>query len=195
MVRDGNIVKETSMTMTFTKHLAGAMAATILSLGAVSMSAAGDLSDAQIIGIYSQVNSFDIETAMLGELKGHSEDVRALGRMVSGDHTGVRAAVHALASENGIEPMLPPSRIKAAQGHDDAVVRLRGLEGSDFDAAYLRHEIAFHQAAIDAVENLLIPETENEALRAHFEAVLPAFQHHLDMNIAAAEKLGVAVAN
>lgn len=195
MVRDGNIVKETSMTKTFTKHLAGVLAAAILSFGAVGVSTAGDLSDAQIIGIYSQVNSFDIETAMLGELKGHSEDVRALGRMVSGDHTGVRAAVHALASENGIEPVLPPSRIKAAQSHDDIIVKLRGLDGADFDAAYLKHEIGFHQSAIEAVENLLIPETENEALRAHFEAVLPAFQHHLDMNIAAAEKLGVAIAN
>ena len=88
------------------------------------------LSDAQIIGIYSQVNSFDIETALLGELKGHSDDVRAIGSMVSGDHSGVRQAIHQLASEMGVQPVLPPARIEAAQDHDTVIMQLRGLEGA-----------------------------------------------------------------
>ncbi|MGR1579937.1 DUF4142 domain-containing protein [Thalassobius sp. S69A] len=151
------------------------------------------LSDAQIIGIYSQVNSFDIETALLGELKGHSDDVRAIGSMVSGDHSGVRQAIHQLASEMGVQPVLPPARIEAAQDHDTVIMQLRGLEGAAFDAAYLRHEIAFHTAAIQAVEGLLIPEAEDPRLRAHFQAVLPAFYHHLEVNQKAAGTLGVSV--
>ncbi len=176
-----------------TKTLAqtGAVAAT-LAVIATGAAFADDLSDAQIIGIYSQVNSFDIETALLGELKGASDEVRAIGKMVSGDHTGVRAAVHTLAADIGAVPVLPPARIGAARDHDAVILALRDLNGADFDAAYLRHEIAFHTAAISAVETLLLPETENEKLRAHFEAVLPAFYHHLDLNKKAAEALGVS---
>jgi len=154
--------------------------------------AANDLSDAEIIGIYSQVNSFDIETALLGQVLGASDDVRAIGQMVSVDHTGVRAAIHALAEEIGVVPVLPPARIAAARDHDDVIVALRTLEGAAFDAAYLQHEIAFHRAAIAAVEGLLLPEADNADLRVHFEAVLPAFYHHLEMNIDAADALGVS---
>lgn len=152
---------------------------------------AQSLSDAQILGIYSQVNSFDIETALIGQLKGQSDEVRAIGQMVSRDHTGVRAAAHDLAEQIGVLPELPPARLGAAQDHDAVIGALHGLEGAAFDAAYLKHEIAFHTAAIAAVETLLLPEADHPDLKAHFEAVLPAFHHHLQMNIDAAKALGV----
>lgn len=156
---------------------------------------AQDLSDAQILGIYSQVNSFDIETALIGQLKGQSDEVREIGAMVSSDHTGVRAAAHALAAEIGVTPELPPARIDAARDHDAVIQTLHTLEGAAFDAAYLRHEIAFHTSAIAAVETLLLPEADDPKLKAHFEAVLPAFEHHLQMNINAAEALNVTYEN
>ncbi len=181
------------MTKTIKQRLNQAGFVIILSLGAATATLADDLSDAHIIGIYSQVNSFDIETALLGELMGSSEEVRAIGRMVSGDHSGVRAVVHALAKEIGVVPVLPPSRIDAARDHDAVILSLRNLKGADFDAAYLRHEIAFHQTAINAVEQLLIPETESPELKAHFETVLPAFYHHLAMNVEAAKSLNISI--
>lgn len=152
---------------------------------------AQELTDAQILGIYSQVNSFDIETALLGQLKANSDEVRAIGAMVSSDHTGVRAAAHALAVDLDVLPKLPPARLAAARDHDKVIQTLHDLEGAAFDAAYLQHEIAFHTAAIAAVEGLLLPEADAPELKAHFKAVLPAFQHHLQMNIDAAETLGV----
>lgn len=168
-----------------------AAAALALSLPA----SADDLSDAQILGIYSQVNSFDIETALLGQLKGQSEQVQSIGAMVSGDHTGVRSAAHDLAAELGITPVLPAGRFEAARDHDAVIARLHELNGAAFDALYLQHEIAFHRGAIAAVETLLIPEADAPELKAHFEAVLPAFHHHLQMNIDAAEALGVSYEN
>lgn len=161
-------------------------------MAAITSTAQADtLSDAQILGIYSQVNSFDIETALLGQLKGTSEQVREIGKMVSTDHTGVRAAAHELATDIGVLPELPPARLDAARDHDSVIATLHGLSGPEFDAAYLKHEIAFHTAAISAVETLLLPEAESPELIAHFEAVLPAFYHHLQMNIDAAEALNV----
>jgi len=175
-------------------YLKAAMAGAALMLS-TPMVQAGELSDAEIIGIYSQVNSFDIETALLGELLGQSDEVKALGEMVSNDHSGVRAAVHQLADQLGIAPVLPPARVEAAMAHDEVIATLRDAGPEGFDAAYLRHEIAFHRAAIAAVEGLLLPEADAPELKAHFEAVLPAFEHHLMANIEAAEKLGVEVAN
>lgn len=172
----------------------GLMSAIVLAT-ATTAASAQEIDDATIVGIYSQVNSFDIETALLGELKGESQLVRQLGQMVSRDHSGVRKAVHTLAVEQGIEPILPPARLDAARQHDEVIAYLRGLEGEAFDEAYLKHEISFHRAAIKAVEDVLLPEADDEELRAHFEAILPAFRHHLQANIDAAETLEINVDN
>ena len=51
---------------------------------------AASLDDAQILGIYIQVNSFDIETALLGRGLGYSVGVRNIAEHVSTDHLAVR---------------------------------------------------------------------------------------------------------
>jgi putative membrane protein len=59
--------------------------------------------------------------------------------------------------------------------------KLQGLKGADFDKAWLDHEIAYHQAVIDAVTKTLLPATTNADLKAFEEKVAPAFVGHLQM--------------
>ena len=147
--------------------------------------AAGTLSDAQILGIYIQVNSFDIETALLGRAQAGSDAVRSLAEHVASDHTGVRQAAYALAAKCDVVPMLPPDRNAVADDHGRTLARLLALKGVEFDTAYLQHEAAFHRTAIDAVRTTLLPEAQCADLQAHFREVLPAFEHHLRQTEAA----------
>src|SRR6266702_2033120 len=71
---------------------------------------AGTLSDAQIVGIYIQVNGFDIDTALLGRSQASSEAVRRLAEHVAADHLGVRQAIYAIAEKCGASPVLPVER-------------------------------------------------------------------------------------
>lgn len=151
---------------------------------------AGGLNDAAIVAIYNQVNSIDIETAIVGELMGHSEDVRALAHMVASDHTEVRKTAHDLALKVGITPDLPASRATAAQAHYETIANLRTKSGPDFDRTYLLHEIDFHAAAMNAVRDILLPAAKSPELKAHFEGVLPHFAHHLAETKRVAKKLG-----
>lgn len=153
--------------------------------------ASNGLNDAAIMAIYDQVNSFDIETALLGQLMGYSPKVRALGKMLSGDHTGVRQAALALATKTGVTPDLPASRSEAAMAHYEVIKMLREKSGSEFDAAYLKHEIKFHEVAISAVEKLLIPSASHSEFKDHFQAVLPHFKRHLSETKRIAKELGV----
>ena len=50
------------------------------------------LSDGEVLAIYNQTNTFDIETGRLGDARGASDAVRALGRMVVADHTEIGRA-------------------------------------------------------------------------------------------------------
>ncbi len=151
---------------------------------------AGSLDDRAIVGIYNQVNNFDIETALLGLIKGHSKDVRELATVVLRDHTGVRQGIHQLAVDNGFAPALPASRHTAANDHYAVIAMLREANGEAFDKAYLLHEIAFHEAAIKAVKDILLPSAKSAELKSHFEQVLPAFEHHLSETRRVAQKLG-----
>lgn len=166
-----------------------------LSLAAVACSgqaAAAQLNDGQILAIYIQVNGFDIETALLGSAQGASEDVRSLAKHVASDHSGVREAAYGLAEKCNVTLTLPTERNAAAVDHARTLAELQGLKGADFDKAYVRHEVAFHRAAIQAVKTALQPSAQCADLQAHFAQVLPAFEHHLQMTEALAAKFGGA---
>lgn len=153
----------------------------LAAFGFSGLASAGSLNDAQILGIYVQVNGFDIETALLGRSQAHSDAVRKLAAQVSSDHVGVRQAAFELAEKCKVSPSLPDERAVAAIEHGKTMTDLMALKGAAFDKAYLQHEVAFHRAAIDAVRGLLLPSAACPELQAHFRSILPAFEHHLSM--------------
>ena len=148
------------------------------------------LSDGEIIGIYNQVNSFDVENALLALALADSEKVRNLAAMVATDHRGVRLDAAKLAAEIEAKVSLPAARQKAAQDHYQATADLADKTGKEFDRAYLLHEIRFHSDAFEAVKSTLLPAAKNTKLKQHFETVLPHFKHHLNETIKVAKDLG-----
>ena len=58
---------------------------------------------------------------------------------------------------------------------------LKAKSGVEFDRAFLDHEIAYHEAVINAIKTTLLPAIKNAELKALVEKVAPAFQSHLDM--------------
>jgi putative membrane protein len=57
---------------------------------------------------------------------------------------------------------------------------LLSKSGKAFNKAYIDNEVAYHKAVIAAVENLLIPETENKELKELLQNVVPALKAHLE---------------
>jgi putative membrane protein len=137
------------------------------------------MTDADVLGIYIQVNGFDVETSLLARAQASSRKVRALATHVATDHIGVRQAAYDLATQCKVTPVLPSSRDEAAVEHSQAMTKLAALSGAAFDKAYLEQDVAFHRAAIDAVRKALLPATSCGVLKAHLNTVLPAFEHHL----------------
>jgi putative membrane protein len=95
------------------------------------------------------------------------------------DHKAVRQQGRDLARRLGVTPT-PPKEFGLAQEHAKAMKELRRKSGADFDQSYVEHEVAFHQAVLDAVTNTLLPAIQNPELKAFVEKVGPAFQGHLE---------------
>jgi putative membrane protein len=136
------------------------------------------LDDPTIVAIFDAANSADIETGSLAVKRAQSKAVRDYGAMMAHDHEAVRQLGRDLAKKLGVTPT-PPADDASAKAHAQAMATLRAKRGADFDRAFLRHEVAFHQAVIDAIQTTLLPAIQNEALKALVLKVAPAFQAHM----------------
>jgi len=136
------------------------------------------LDDPTIVAIFDAANTADIETGLLAAERGHTKEVRDFGAMLARDHKNVRQQGRDLAAKLGVTPT-PPADDQGAKDHAAAMKQLRGLHGAEFDHAFLRHEVAFHKAVIDAVTSTLLPAIQNAEVKALVVKVAPAFQAHM----------------
>ncbi len=142
------------------------------------------LDDATIVAIFDATNTADIETGALAAQRGQSKQVRDFGRMLADVHALVRQQGRDLATKLKVTPT-PPANDASAAAHAKAMAELRAASDAEFDRAFLRHEVAFHKAVIDAVNTTLLPAIDNAELRKLVVDVAPAFQAHM----LAAEKM------
>ena len=135
------------------------------------------LDDATIIAIFDAANTADIETGRLAVELGQSKEVRDFGAMLVQAHTGVRQSGRDLAAKLKVTPT-PPADDPAAAAHARAMEMLRSKRGAEFDRAFLRHEVEFHAAVIEAVQTTLLPAIRNAELKSLVTTVAPAFVAH-----------------
>lgn len=151
--------------------------------------AAPALDDPTIVAIFDAANTADIETGTLAAERGSSKEVRDFGAMLARDHKAVRQQGRDLAQRLGVTPT-PPADDASARAHAEALQSLRSKQGAEFDRAFLDHEVAYHQAVIDAVTNTLLPAIQNAEVKALVEKVAPAFVAHRDAAANLRKKIG-----
>ncbi|MHA7683509.1 DUF4142 domain-containing protein [Cupriavidus sp. PET2-C1] len=136
--------------------------------------------DAQIAAIVVTANQVDIDAGKIAERSGHSQDVKAFGKQMVTDHTGVNKQAVTLVKKLKVTPEKNPTSESLKSGGDENVKTLKGLKGASFDKAYIDHEVAYHEQVIDALDKTLIPNAQNDELKALLVAVRPAFVGHLE---------------
>jgi putative membrane protein len=136
------------------------------------------LDDPTIVAIFDGANTVDIETGKLAVERGSTKEIRDFGAMLARDHAAVQQQGRDLAQRLGVTPT-PPADDASARAHAEAMTMLRAKQGAEFDRAFLAHEVAFHQAVIDAITKTLLPAIKNPELADLVTKVAPAFQAHL----------------
>jgi putative membrane protein len=150
-----------------------------LTLGATAAQAAGP-TDPQIAAIVVTANQVDIDAGKLALTKAKSPDVKSFAQLMITDHSGVNKSATELVSKLRVTPENNPTSQSLQKGGDNNLAALKKLSGSAFDRAYVDHEVAYHQAVLDAVDTTLIPSAQNAELKALLVKVRPAFVAHLD---------------
>lgn len=151
-----------------------------LAAAAMGAQAQGAPTDPQIAAIVVTANQVDIDAGKLALQKSGDKDVKAFAQTMVRDHTGVNQAAGDLVRKLNVTPEPNATSESLQKGGDDNLAKLKALSGKAFDKAYVDHEVAYHQAVIDAMDKTLIPDASNAELKALLVKVRPAFVAHLD---------------
>lgn len=136
--------------------------------------------DPQIAGIVQTANQIDINHAKLALKKTSNPQVKEFANQMISDHTSLQKSVNDLAKKLGVTPQDSPTSKQLKQQATDETKKLTSLRGDAFDKEYASHEVAYHQAVIDAAKTTLIPNAKNAELKSAVEGAAPLLQGHLE---------------
>jgi putative membrane protein len=164
-----------------------------MSMSGDSSTAVGGNTAATPEGVLSQMNvanTTEIQVSTLASRKASSASFKQIAKKLAADHTKNRQEVRALAQKLNVN-------LTSAQGGsvtpaDSAAMPadLQGKSGSDFDKAFVQHEIDDHQANIDKIETQIMPSMQNEQVKAYLQKTLTAMQSHLSSLQKVQQQLG-----
>jgi len=170
------------------KTIVGAALASLALLATPAL--AQSPNDAQIASIVVTANQVDIDAGKLAESKGSNADIKAFGKQMVTDHSGVNKQAVALVTKLKVTPEDNPTSQSLQKGGDDNLKNLKTLSGAAFDRAYIEHEVVYHQAVLDALDKTLIPSAQNAELKNLLVTVRPAFVAHLEHAKSVQAKVG-----
>jgi putative membrane protein len=143
------------------------------------LAAAASLSDPQIANIALTAHQIDVDRGKLALKRTRNDEVKQFADQMVHDHeAGIKEAMD-LAKRLGVKPE-PSDTSKSLQSDaKKATARLRKEKGAAFDKDYIDTEVAYHQAVIDAVKNVLVPNAQNADLKRLLETAVPTLEGHL----------------
>jgi putative membrane protein len=146
--------------------------------------------DPQIAAIVVTANQVDIDAGNLALQHAQAREVKDFAQLMVTDHSGVNQSATELVKRLHVTPQDSPTSEKLQEGGKANLAALQKVSGARFDRNYIDHEVAYHQAVLDAVDKTLIPNARNAELKALLVKVRPAFVSHLEMAKQIQAKLG-----
>jgi putative membrane protein len=151
-----------------------------LALLAPAFAFAQNPTDPQIAHIVVTANQIDIDAGKIAKSKSKTKDVQAFAQQMITDHGAVNKQAGALAKKLGVKPEDNDTSKALKKGAAENTANLKKLSGAAFDKAYVDHEVAYHQAVLDAIDKTLVPSAQNKELKDLIVKVRPAIAAHLD---------------
>lgn len=147
---------------------------------ATSVSAGDRVNDANIAALVLAANNADVAYAHIALAKAQDPRVKQFAETMINDHSAVNKAATDLVTRLGVTPADNTTSLDLRDKAEEIRDQLREEDGKDFDRAYLRNEIKYHEDVLEMVDKVLIPSAMNGDLRNLLTSVRPAFAAHLE---------------
>ena len=160
--------------------VAGIMFALALHPARANVQGGGAPTDPQIVGIVGTADKIDIDYAKLAMSKTKNKEVRDFAQQMITDHSAVQQSVFGLAAKFNVTPADSDTSNSLKAQAQQMTQKLQGLNGKEFEKAYIDNEVAYHQAVVNATRTVLIPSAQNAELRSALQGAEPMFEGHLE---------------
>lgn len=140
---------------------------------------APQLTDPEIAKVAVVANQIDIDYAKLAIDRSKNADVKEFANTMIADHNAIIEQAVALVTKLGVVPENNAMSKSLQKQADEKTKMLKAKKGKTFDKAYINNEVTYHQAVVDAVKNVLIPQSQNAELKELLETALPILETHL----------------
>lgn len=137
------------------------------------------LSDPEIASVAVVANQIDINYGKIALEHSKNKDVIDFANRMIEDHKAVINQAVALVTKLGVTPMDNAVSQSLLTQSKETLKKLNSVSKKDFDKTYIDNEVAYHEAVISAVKDVLIVQAKNAELKDLLEAVLPALEAHL----------------
>lgn len=138
------------------------------------------LSDAEIASVAVVANQNDIDFAKMAKQKSHNSQVLEFANTMIADHQSVIDMATALVTKLKVTPKDNAVSQKYVADAKRTLQMLDAKSDKTFNKAYVDNEVSYHQTVIDAVNKVLIPQSQNAELKALLQKVVPILQKHLE---------------
>jgi putative membrane protein len=142
--------------------------------------ASPQLNDAQIAGVSLAANNGEVEQNMIATTKATTPDLRAFASDMVAMHTAASARETALAATLMVTPQDSPVTQMLQSMSQETVAMLNGLDGSEFDAVYVKSQVDAHEQVLMLVVGTLLPQAQAPELRDELTAMRETVMGHLD---------------
>jgi putative membrane protein len=140
----------------------------------------------------------EVKMGQLAQQKGQNQEVKNLGQALVRDHTQANQQLQQIAQSLNISATDPQGRKEAHEGHDadkhqkhqQAMTKLEGQSGAEFDKEFVRMAIKHHKKSVAEFERCQ-QEVKDAQLKSFIQQTLPKLRQHLQMAQTAARSVGV----
>jgi putative membrane protein len=132
------------------------------------------LTEPQIIGMLETINQTEVQDAQLAQQRASSPQVREYATRLQTDHSMLTQHGSNLSSRLN----LAPAPVFSQPDHRAALDSLKAKSGTDFDRAYIQHNITEHQRALRMLDDIA-RDARNPDVQTFVAQERPVVEMHL----------------
>lgn len=150
-----------------------------------------EYTDAELTGFINEFNDAEVEIGQLATTKATDAQVKAFASRIVRDHRALKTEVNRTAQQLNVTSTIPEDDEDVREDHEAGMRDLRAkAKGTEFDEAFVEHEIRMHRKVLDEVKDAL-GRTQSADMRALLEKARDGIQGHLTTAEELEKKFGV----
>lgn len=139
-----------------------------------------EMDDAQIAQVVITAHRMAIETGLLAATKSSNPEVRTFAQRKISDHEALNKRATELMDKLELPPRDSSINQELRLDSETGFPQLAVMDGTEFDKAYIDHNVILNQHMLDTIDNRLMPRASSEELKALLYNMFAPLSDHLE---------------